>query len=42
MKGMGAFFGFNDFEPRVFPGRLVEMTVNGHKSVFHFHVPGMI
>jgi len=35
MKGMGALLGLNDFEPGVLPERLIEMTVNGYKSVFH-------
>jgi hypothetical protein len=36
MKGMGAFLRFNEFKPRVLPGRLIEMTVNGDISVFDF------
>jgi hypothetical protein len=35
MEGMGALFGLKDFEPRVLPGRLIEMTVNGYKCVSH-------
>jgi hypothetical protein len=35
MKGMGALLGLDDFEPGVFPGRLIEMTMNGYKCIFH-------
>ena len=35
MEGMGALLSFNDLDPGVLPGRLVEMTVNGYKGVFH-------
>jgi hypothetical protein len=35
MKRVGALFGFNGFEPGVLPGRLVEVTVNRYKCIFH-------
>jgi hypothetical protein len=38
MKGMGAFFGLNDFEPGVLPGRLIEMTMNGDKCILHLWI----
>src|SRR4030043_1317237 len=35
MKGMSALLGLNDFKPRVLPWRLIEMTMNGYKCIFH-------
>ena len=40
MEGMGTFLALNDFEPGVFPGRLVEMAVNGYVGVFHLWSTG--
>ena len=35
MKGMGALFPFNHIKPGVLPGGLIEVAMNGNKSVFH-------
>jgi hypothetical protein len=35
VKGMGALLGFNGFQPRVLPRRLIEMAVNRDKAIFH-------
>jgi hypothetical protein len=35
VEGMGAFLHFNNSEPGIFPGRLIEVTVNGNECVFH-------
>jgi hypothetical protein len=35
MKGMGTLLGLNDFEPGILTGRLIEMTMNGYKCIFH-------
>jgi hypothetical protein len=35
MERMGALLGLEDFKPGVLPGRLIEVTMNGYKCVFH-------
>ena len=35
MKGMSTLFSFNFLKPRILSRRLIEMTMNGYKGVFH-------
>jgi hypothetical protein len=35
VKGMGALFGLNGFEPGILPRGLVEVAMNRYKCIFH-------